>query len=188
MYWIMFTERKGPEEKRLSGIPSLIDKFNLECNKGEEIDGVYPTIEFTPDEEFIAYTDNIVAPGFAGLLSNKRVSDTLKSLDIHNFQQFSVLLKGITEGQDCPDYDLINIIGNYDIIDYEKSDVILRRPGKIKFIESLSFINTDKMDLPRIFRLTSFLPLVIAHDSVKKAFEGKGITGFTFYKPEDFYL
>ena len=188
MYWVMFTERNTDEEKMLFGVPSLIEELDLECDEGEHITGDYPVIEFTPEDEFSTLADNLSAPGFGGLLANKRVSETLKSLDIHNIQLFDVQLKGVNGGKDCHDYDLINIIGNYDIIDYEKSDVILRRPGHIKRIKSLTFTDTSEMDLPLIFRLTSFLPLVIAHDTVKQAFEANEITGFTFYKPEEFSL
>ncbi len=73
-------------------------------------------------------------------------------------------------------------------MDYDKSDVRLYGVNEIEFIDSLSFIDTSDMLLPYIFRLTSFLPLVIAHDKVKQAFEANNITGFTFYKPEEFYL
>ena len=188
MYWIMFTERNTDEETILFGVPPLIDELDLECDEGEMLTGGYPVIEFTPEEEFHTLADNLSAPGFGGLLANKRVTDTLKSLDVNNIQLFEVLLRGVNDGQDCSDYDLINIIGDFDIIDYEKSDVVLRCPGDIKRIKSLSFIDTSEMMLPPIFRLTSFLPLVIAHDSVKQEFEAKNITGFTFYQAEGFSL
>ncbi|WP_298776498.1 DUF1629 domain-containing protein [uncultured Shewanella sp.] len=188
MYWVMFTERQTDNEKILFGVPSVIEDLDLECDEGCHITGEIPLIEFAPEENFETLTDNLSAPGFGGLLANKRVSQTLRNAGANNIQEFPVLLKGVNDNQDCTDYDLINIIGDADIIDYDKSDVVLRRPGNIKRINALSFIDTSDMPLPYIFRLTSFLPLVIAHDKVKQAFEANNITGFTFYKPEDFYL
>lgn len=183
----MFPEIKNDNEKMLFGIPEAVTEFNLECNQAKNITGIIPTIEFSA-KGYEILTDNISAPGFGGLLANKRVSETLREVGANNLQQFPVILKDVNGGGDCSDYDLINIIGDADIVDYEKSDITLRRPKKIKFIESLSFIDTSDMPLPYIFRLTSFLPLIIAHNRVKQAFEANNITGFTFYKPEEFSL
>ncbi|WP_299494176.1 DUF1629 domain-containing protein [uncultured Shewanella sp.] len=188
MYWVMFTERKSVEEKRLSGVPPLIDELHLKCNEGKNITRSFPVIEFTPKEDFHCLTDNLTAAGFSGLIANKRVSETLREIGVNNIQQFPVLLKEVNGNQDCTDYDLINIIGDADIVDYDKSDITLNSPGDIMLIDSLSFIDTSDIPLPYVFRLTSFLPLIIAHDKVKQAFETNNITGFTFYKPEDFYL
>jgi hypothetical protein len=190
MYWIMFSERKEEKETKLMGVPKIITELDFECDLGKHIKGDYPVIEydFEEDDDIDFPNDNLMAPGFKGLLMHKRVSTVLREIEVNNIQEFPVLLKGIDGNRNCDDYELVNIIGDADIIDYEKSDITLRRPKKIKFIESLSFIDTSDIPLPYIFRLTSFLPLIIAHDKVKQAFEAKNITGFTFYKPEDFYL
>ncbi|MCL1126946.1 imm11 family protein [Shewanella surugensis] len=188
MYWIMFTERLNDDEEILYDVPKVITDSNLKCNRASHITGSYPLIELSPEGGFRTLSDNLTAPGFKGLLANRRVSDTLREVGANNIQEFPVLLQGVNDNQDCSDYNLINVIGDADIIDYDKSDVVLRRPGNIKRINALSFIDTSDMPLPYVFRLTSFLPLIIAHDRVKQAFEAKNITGFTFYKPEDFSL
>ncbi|WP_299011535.1 DUF1629 domain-containing protein [uncultured Shewanella sp.] len=190
MYWIMFSERKDEKETKLMGVPKIVTELDFECDLGKHITGDYPVIEydFEEDDDLDFPNDNLMAPGFKGLLMHKRVSKILREIEVNNIQEFPVLLKGIDGHKNSDDYELVNIIGDADIVDYEKSDITLRRPKKIKFIDSLSFIDTSDMPLPYIFRLTSFLPLIIAHDKVKQAFEAKNITGFTFYKPEDFYL
>ena len=188
MYWVMLTERQNDNEQILYDVPQVITDSNLKCNRASYIKGAYPLIELSPEENFDTLSDNLTAPGFKGLLANKRVSETFREAGANNIQEFPVLLKGVNGGKNCSDYNLINIAGDADIIDYEKSDVVLRRPGNIKRIRSLSFIDTSDMTLPYVFRLTSFLPLIIAHDRIKQAFDTNKITGFTFYKPEGFSL
>lgn len=188
MYWVMFTERQTDNEKILFGVPPLIEDLDLECDEGIHITGNVPLIEFESEEDFETLTDNLSAPGFGGLLANKRVSQKLREAGANNIQEFPVLLKGVNNNQDCTDYDLINIIGDADIVDYDKSDVSIFESGNIRSIESLSFIDTSNMILHYIFRLSSCLPIIIVHDKVKQAFEANNITGFTFYKPEEFSL
>lgn len=190
MYWIMFGERQSNKEAKLIGVPDSLRKLGLECNQGKHITGTYPVIEYEleDDDNFDYPNGNLMAPAFKGLLLHKKISKILREIGVNNIQEFPVLLKGIDGHKTSNDYELVNIVGDADIVDYEKSQVTMFEPGDIDFIDSLSFIDTSDMSLPYIFRLTSFLPLVIAHDKVKQAFEANNITGFTFYKPEEFSL
>ncbi|WP_394393638.1 imm11 family protein [Shewanella woodyi] len=111
----------------------------------------------------------------------------LDSLDIINIDYYEVDLINVKNG-DCRNYYIANIIGTFECVNYDNSEVELWPNGKIEQIDSLAFIDTSKMELPPIFRLSSFLPLVIINDAIKQAFERERVTGFKFYKPEDFYL
>ncbi|WP_299010237.1 DUF1629 domain-containing protein [uncultured Shewanella sp.] len=190
MYWVMFSERKNEQDAILSGVPALIEDLDLEFDQGIHITGSLPVIEYEveEDDEFNNLTDSLVAPGFNGILANERVVKALRDLGANNIQEFPVLLKSINNDQNCSDYMLINVIGDADIIDYDKSDISLFESGNVRSIDSLSFIDTSNITLHYIFRLSSCLPIVIAHDKVKQAFEANNITGFTFYKPEEFSL
>ena len=87
-----------------------------------------------------------------------------------------------------------NIIDHHDIIDYEKSNLTYdedQEEGEekeIEFIRSLAFVATSEMKLPSIFRLSSFILVLVINTAIKEAFEANNVTGFKIYKPEEYSL
>ncbi|WP_157581899.1 imm11 family protein [Shewanella woodyi] len=184
----MANERNSENELSIDDTPLLIETNGWEFDSGLYIKETVPLISHTyklEPEQFI--TDYIVAYGFKGLLFSKKLLKVMKDLKVNNVQCFPVeLVNGDTEQID--EYSLINVIGQYCIVDHERSEVTSDDDGDIQFIDSLTFIDTSKVELPPIFRLSSFLPLVIVNNQIKQAFEDNNITGLKFYKPEEFSL
>lgn len=184
----MANERSSENELSIDDTPTIIEENGWEFDLGK-----YVTAEVTlishgyrlEPKQFM--TDYIVAYGFKGLLFSKQLHSVFEKLEITNLQCYPVELINIDTNQKSQ-YVLVNVIGYFDIVDYDKSEVTLDEEGDIQFIDSLTFTDTSEMKLPPIFRLSSFLPLVIVNDEIKQAFEENNITGFKFYKPEDFYL
>ncbi|MCX4030310.1 imm11 family protein [Spartinivicinus marinus] len=85
-------------------------------------------------------------------------------------------------------YKLANIVGRINCLDYDKSELVMRDDGSIKFIDKLIFQYFDNKDSLEIFRLAKFLPIVIVSDKIKKKLEKHKFTGIVFYKPEDYSL
>lgn len=184
-YWIMFTERNSEDEVFIDETPKIIEDNDWDFSIGEYVSDKIPIIKCGDFDEGIM-KDNIVAHGLNGLLFNYKVKDVLDELDVNNMQYFDVELVDnsdvITLG-----YMIGNIVGHYDCIDYEKSSLILNSSGRIRGIDSLSFKEIDD-EIPSIFRISTFLPLIVVSDKVKNNLEMNKVTGVVFYNPEDFYL
>jgi hypothetical protein len=73
-------------------------------------------------------------------------------------------------------------------VDHSQSDLDYYDDGKIRFIDKLALTPMPGSKHARIFRLAEFLPVMIVSDVLKNALTEQKITGFTFYKPEDFSL
>lgn len=186
MYNIMLTEHTGSDEFLIHGSPEAITSIGVRLNIGQfvGVDIERATFKYEKPSN-MKLADNIAAPGFKCLLLQDRARNLFENLGVDNLQFFGLDLDdGRSPLKRC---HMTNIIGHYDIIDYEKSELDMDDNG-IEFIDSLSFIDTSELELPPIFRLSSFLPLIIVDDHIREAFEHHNITGFTFYKPEEFYL
>jgi hypothetical protein len=189
MYWIMSTERSENNEAVLEIQSNSFgnESVNFACGKSKIVANENIVIDYQLGEGTNIYTDNLMCYGLKSLFFNEKIKRLLDYLDIKNIDYYEVALINVKNGG-CLNYYIANIIGTFECVDYDNSEVELWPNGKIEQIDSLTFIDTSKMDLPPIFRLSSFLPLVIVNNEIKKAFEDNNITGLKFYKPEDFYL
>lgn len=180
----MLTEHTHDNELIINGSPNeLLDvRLNIGQPVSHPLNGL--TYNYKNSDQLIL-ADNIAAPGFKCLLLQNRAKFMFDRLNIKNIQYFDLEL--IDEKSTVTHCHLANILGNYDIIDYEKSNLDMD-DDQIDFIDSLSFIDTSNIKLPPIFRLSNFLPIIVVNDDIKDAFIKHNITGFTFYKPEDFSL
>ncbi len=188
MHWIMANERSSENELSIDDTPYLIKTNDWEFDSGLYVKTEVPLITYSytlEPEQFI--TDYIVVYGFKGLLFSEKLLSVFEMLKVKNIQYSRVELIN-SDTKQINEYCLVNVVGRFNIIDYETSEVELDDDGDIQFIDSLAFIDTSKMTLPPIFRLSSFLPLVIVSNEIKQSLEDHGITGLKFYKPEDFYL
>ena len=182
----MTTEHTNDNELIIHGSPALISDIGVRLNIGQPVGGDLKFGKFKYEKSNKSYlADNIAAPGFKCLLFKKEIKCFLENSDVKNLQYFEILLED--DNQDATICYMTNVIGSYDIVDYDKSDIELD-DGKIEFIDSLSFIDTSEIYLPPIFRLSSFLPLIIVNDYVRGELEKNKFSGLKFYKPEEFSL
>ncbi len=189
MKYIMFTEHTSDDEILIEGIPKIVVD-GIKFNQGEIITEAIVNIDFTYSndaDEVLA--DIIAAPGFKGLVINNKVKGLIQELGIKNTQYFPLKLNERVKGKTSSEYVIANIIGAFDVIDYSKSSLeIDPDDNSIEFIDSLSFCEIQEVELPQMFRLSSFMPLVIVSEEVKLLFEENHVTGVKFYKPEEFSL
>ncbi|MCX4030505.1 imm11 family protein [Spartinivicinus marinus] len=141
--------------------------------------------DMQPNEIF---TDNLFAPGCNGLLIHNRVKSVLDDLEVNNIQYYQTRLINKDSKEENGNYKLANIVGRINCLDYDKSELVMRDDGSIKFIDKLVFQYFDNKDSLEIFRLAKFLPIVIVSDKIKKKLEKHKFTGIVFYKPEDYSL
>ncbi|UWX04657.1 hypothetical protein H1235_08400 [Pseudoxanthomonas sp. NC8] len=83
---------------------------------------------------------------------------------------------------------IANIVGAFACVDHAQSGIEYFDDGAIRFIDKLGLTPMSGGSYPPIFRLAEFLPVIIVSDVVKEALAAHQITGFTFYRPEDFSL
>ncbi|MCX4030507.1 hypothetical protein H0A36_28645 [Endozoicomonas sp. SM1973] len=188
MYWILISERSDDNQFYLDGTPPLISTNEWSFEEGSAVTGIIPEIEmlYTIEPNEIM-TDNLVSPGFRGLLIRNKVKGLLEILGLDNIQYFKTKLINEKTKESTEDYYIANIIGTYDCVDYDKSDLTFWDDGDIEFVESFVFKDISDQEPPEIFRLSSFLPLVIITDRVKKALDKQDYSGFKYYRPEEYY-
>ena len=189
MYWVWANERKDEYELRIDGVPPSIEEHNWNFDLGQYVVDTIPLIDvpytMEPDERL---TDNLVAPGCRGLLVNKKVKSIFHQGGVDNMQYFPARLIDTGSREINQDYVIANIIGKVDCLDYARSELELDEEGQIQYIDSLSIKDANNKDYGNIFRLSAFLPVIIVSTHIKEAMEQNGITGITFYRPEEFSL
>jgi hypothetical protein len=189
MYWVMMSERSNEYELSIDGTPPLIEQHDWRFDCGVKQPAPLPVIdvpfEIQPDERMV---DNIPAYGCRGLLINDRVKAVFDGLKIDNIQYYSARLVNQDTGQILSPYWIANILGKIACVDHSQSDLDYYDDGKIRFIDKLALTPMPGSKHARIFRLAEFLPVMIVSDMLKNALTEHKITGFTFYKPEDFSL
>jgi hypothetical protein len=188
MYWIMLSERSHEYQYSHDDTPPQIEQNNWAFDNGQWVSASIPVIHvpITPHPDEVL-TDNIPAYGCAGLLINARVKAVFDALGIQSIQYFQAAVT--TNNQPLPEqYWIANIVGSLRCIDWAQSDLLLDEQGEIEFINSLSLRFNPDHDYGAIFRLAEFLPAIAVSDPLKQALEAAKITGFMFYKPEEFSL
>lgn len=189
MYWVMMSERSSEHELSLDGTPPLIERHDWRFDLGLEQPASLPVIDvpvsIRPDEHL---TDNIPAYGCRGLLINGRVRAVFEGLRLGNVQYYHARLVDRETGQVLAPFWIANIVGRSACVDHDLSDMDYYPDGDIRFIDRLALTPMADEEGPRIFRMAEFLPAMIANDAVKDAIVEQRITGFSFYRPEDFSL
>jgi len=184
-YWILNTKITHESQAYIQQSPKEILENRWEFDIGEVFIHRIPKIHLKLDTEIGTLQDCLNAPGLNGLVVNKRLKEHFDSLELENVQVLPVDIELVTG--EVYEYFILNIVGKYDIVDYEKSDVqISENTGFVRNYRSLSFVDTDDLILPEIFRWSEFLPVIIASDKVKLAIEAGGFTGIRFIEPEKY--
>jgi hypothetical protein len=189
MYWIMLSERSDEYELSIDATPEIIEQQNLRFDCGDLLAKLPSLIDvpfdMQPDETMV---DNIPAYGCRGLLINKKVKSVFEGLNIDNIQYVKARLINLRTNEILEPYWIANIVGKIACVDQEKSELEYYEDGQIKFIDKLVFKPMKDLQYGHIFRYAEFLPVIVVSDELKNALQGHDVSGFAFYRPEEFSL
>ena len=125
------------------------------------------------------------------ILSPRAVS-VLEKLGADNIQYFPVTIKNWQTGDLEKSYRIANIVGLVNCLDKKHAtfNTFPEDENKISWLQQYRILE-DKIPVkgrktPLVFRLGEFPFHVLAHKSVKTAFEKERITGSQFIAPEEF--
>jgi hypothetical protein len=136
-------------------------------------------------------SDVIVGEFNIPVLSAKAIS-VLEEAGVDNIEYFPVKIKDWDTGKIDNSYKIANIIGLIDCLDREHATLRTFDDGEVsslrryKLLEQKIVHSDRKKDPPLVFRLGEFRYHVLAHESVKAAFEKNGVTGSEFVPTERF--
>ncbi len=186
MYWVMSDIRTHETQALIHGVPEVIENNHYRFNQGNVfIDNLGGKITLELDEEVGSFSDCVHAPGLQGLVINQKIKDIFNALEIENIQYFPADI--ITVDKQVYSYFIANIVGLYDIVDYEETTVRRRKSsGNIASFRNLTFIDTDELILPEVFRWSQLKSIIIASDKVKDAIESENCSGLNFVKSKSY--
>lgn len=188
MYWIWRSRRRDEEDASIHGVPQSIKELGTRFDQGLRYTDPIPPIELHMDARSQGQlTDNLIAPATTGLAFSSALRAALNSSGVDNIDYYPLKLINDITGEIFDDYQIANVIGVLECIDFSESDLELTDDGSIRFIESLVLMESLPSDL-RMFRIMEYLPLVVVHERVKEAVEDNAMTGVEFLRPEDLVL
>jgi hypothetical protein len=122
-----------------------------------------------------------------------KLIETLAAAGVDNIQYFPIKIVDGRSAAIRDDYKVANIVGRIDCVDLEHSTVERSpRTKRIMSVEGFSVLEDrvvplpDRKTPPLIFRLGELDVLILAHESLKRAFERDGITGARFTPTQDY--
>ncbi len=188
-YWIMLSERSHELELSIDGTPTVIEALDLRFDIGvhQATPGAAIDVDFEPFPD-ARIPDNIPAYGCRGLLVNSRVRAVFEGVELDNVQYVDARLVDARSGHVVAPLWIANVLGRVRAVDRQRSDVTWYRDGAIQFIDSLVLRAPPAGGWGHLVRLDEYPPLLLASDTLKRALESAGITGFTFSRPEAFSL
>ncbi len=189
MYWIYKHKINNNKDIRFFGeLPMAIQQNGLDFSMGTVVNEIKDLkIELCiPETQTGSLLDNIEVPLNVGILVSKRLQKAMIDFGIKNIQWYKASLKHINGNLVSNDYAVGNIIKTIPCVDFEKSELVLRKnTSNIKFIDKLVLKEGIK---DHIFRIAEYLPLIIISNDLKKVMEANNFTGIKFLNPEELVL
>jgi hypothetical protein len=143
------------------------------------------------DSEAGAFSDMVLNSPRIPIVSPK-LRGVLQELGVTNVEYFPIKLVDEARGVTRDDYLVMNVLGRIACLDVENSTVVKSRRGEhYTTVEEFRLLADRIKPLPGsdhpplLFRLDEFEDYLLAHQSVKDAFEKAGITGADFILPEN---
>ncbi len=187
MSWIIYPERSIDSDLMIVEVPGLMDDLDLNFDFGEFVESAPPVIELSYGPgDGKAKLDVIPAAPRMGLLLNAKVRAVFDALAINNIQYFPARLINTHTLEQDNSYQIANVFEKHACVDFERSELELRKNGSIRFIDRLG-LNVSK-DYGPIFRIAEFHPLLVVSDELKQALEDHQVTGLSISPSEDFEL
>jgi hypothetical protein len=191
MYWLYRCKCETDDDIHFYGDYSRVPdgyKLDFSCGIVSVDPETTPPIElFIPNELPGNMLDNVyVYPG-NGILISKKLQQVFDD-SLCNIQWYKTTIQRRPSQLVSDEYCLGNIIGKIiNAVDFPASDLVLKKNGKIRFIDRL--VLREDIDPPSpIFRINEFESLIFVTDQLKRQIEKSGCTGIEFQKPEDLRL
>lgn len=188
MYWLLSNELVDEDrDADLSGNFTTNLGDDMSFDDGEQIpfpitQAIYSLMEPLNGR----LTDHLSISEIPGLVLSNKVCQLLESLKISNFQRFPLTIFDTEKKEIAGGYSIVNVIGVVDCVDQDVSDLEYYDDGDIEFIDKLVLKEENIPEGADIFRLARRTTLVIVSQKLKDAIEQAAMTGFVFYKPEDY--
>ncbi len=194
-YYVMASEINSEDDLVVDDVPDFIkndDDQIYEFGEGKVVwKRPVPVVTLVSDDTASAEVGDVIdAPGIGAPLVSQRVKDILERLEVENIQFFPIRVLHKATGEVIKDYYIFNVIGEYDLLDYDKSAIerSKRNSNLILDVESLAFKDTSELKLPPIFILGPISYLFVVDERIKSEFEKHKIYGFNIYEPKDYKL
>src|SRR5262249_33944543 len=144
------------------------------------------------DERTTRLSDMLLNAADLQVYSPKLVA-SLTAVGVDNIQYFPIKIVDGRSGAVRDDYKVANIVGRIHCVDPNHSKVRRSpRTNSIRGVEEFSVVQDRIVPLPGkkkpplIFRLGELEFLILAHESIKSAFERDRITGARFTPTQDY--
>jgi hypothetical protein len=153
-----------------------------------------PVMTMTGKESSPSAPSDIVLGGFNLPVLSPRAIAVLDRIGVDNLEYFSIRLRNWETGAIDQSYKIANVLGLVNCLDRNHAtyNVFPDDETKISWLQKYRILEDRIPSAGRgkkpllLFRLGEFPYHVLAHESVKAAFEGEGLTGSKFVPPEMF--
>ncbi|MFP2958751.1 imm11 family protein [Myxococcus sp. 1LA] len=137
---------------------------------------------YPDDQNLYDFQPNLMS----ALLVSGRARELIESLGVANAEWLPVVVKDQQGAIVGPDYAFLNLLGDEDAIDMERSRYEMNSIDKeqIGFIDKLALKADTISPDAKMFRCTHERRLILIREDVHAAFEQAGLTGFKVYEAE----
>ena len=161
---------------------------------GEPLVKPPPVVTLVGDSDSPTTLSDMILTQFELPILSPRAISVLEKTGVDNIQYFPINIKNRQTGELEKSYQIANIVGLVDCLDKkhatyntsprDENTILLLQQYRI--LEDKILPKGSGKKTPLIFRLGEFPFHVLAHESVKTAFEKENITGSEFIAPEKF--
>lgn len=189
MYWILSNELVDEDrDADLCGTVTTDLSGDISFDDGEQMSKIITKAVYTLTEPLKGrLTDHLSIDEISGLVFSDRLCQLLRNMLVTNVQYFPLVIRTPDQSDAITGYKIANIVGVVDCVNRELSDLEYFDDGDIEFVNRLVL---DEEAIPAgldIFRLAGRTTMVVLSQVLKDAIVGAGMTGFVFYKPEDYH-
>ena len=189
-HWIWKDDLQTENQASLGTRPALIRDRDLRFDDGILMDplALGAPLDITLSHEDDGYlTDNLVAPGFPGLLISARLRTVFEKSGVDNIQYFPINLLTSTGTAPIHQYFIANIVGKVGCIDIDRSDITMTAgpPTIIDAIDHL-VLHEHKIQNLNIFRLGEIPVVIFINSRIRDAVEKSRASGVSFYPIDEF--
>jgi|GEM_PF-5480116 len=183
-FFIMLTDTPwaGPTAKVVKG-PDIMVNDGVYLENAKEGYEIHLSVDEKAEDANEFPPCDIHGPG-RSLMFSKRFIEILISLGVDNIQYFDADVTYLPTGAKYS-YKVSNIVGVVSGLDMDQAEVFLSPRGNVIEIDRMK-LDEDKLKGHKMVRLQESVSLIIVHESIKKAVEDAGLTGFLFISDDEY--
>ncbi len=192
MYFV-FQSDKGlvGEYAHFDGDPEGYDRANW--ISGDQLKVAPPTLRLETNPDYSTKLTDLLLTRINLLVFSPNLSAVLDKCGVKNIDYYPVEVVSHEDGSIDPTYRAANIYGTVNCLDEENSTVhhssmsgTIQRLKKFSIHEDRVSASPDMKCNPLLFRLGEFKYIILAHESVRSAVEGEGLTGIEFVETKKY--